>query len=94
MTYKGTRWGYLTELLGSHAVEVITGYAKSAQPFLLSLHFNAPHWPWEGPGDWNTGMLPEVNERSTGGITGDPLADHVGARRATTTADNPVAPAQ
>ncbi|WP_163367722.1 sulfatase-like hydrolase/transferase, partial [Enterobacter hormaechei] len=22
-----------------------------AQPFLLSLHFTAPHWPWEGPGD-------------------------------------------
>src|SRR5689334_13420812 len=21
------------------------------QPFLLSLHFNAPHWPWEAPGD-------------------------------------------
>src|SRR5205823_447009 len=20
-------------------------------PFLLSLHFNAPHWPWEGPSD-------------------------------------------
>ena len=43
--------GYLTELLGSRAVEVIGGYAKSRQPFLLSLHFNAPHWPWEGPGD-------------------------------------------
>jgi len=32
-------------------VEVIGAYAKSKQPFLLSLHFNAPHWPWEGPGD-------------------------------------------
>ena len=26
-------------------------YAKSGQPFLISLHFNAPHWPWEAPGD-------------------------------------------
>jgi arylsulfatase A-like enzyme len=43
--------GYLTELLGSRAVDVINAYAKSAQPFLVSLHFNAPHWPWEGPGD-------------------------------------------
>jgi arylsulfatase A-like enzyme len=43
--------GYMTELLGSRAVEVVNGYAKSAQPFLISLHFNAPHWPWEGPGD-------------------------------------------
>jgi arylsulfatase A-like enzyme len=43
--------GYLTELLGSHAVNVINGYAKSGRPFFVSLHFNAPHWPWEGPGD-------------------------------------------
>src|SRR5690242_273410 len=43
--------GYLTELLGSRAVEVINSSAKSDQPFLLSLHFNAPHWPWEAPGD-------------------------------------------
>ena len=43
--------GYLTDLLGSRAVEVVNGYAKSRQPFLLSLHFSAPHWPWEAPGD-------------------------------------------
>jgi arylsulfatase A-like enzyme len=43
--------GYLTDLLGSHAVDVINAYAKSTRPFLLSLHFNAPHWPWEAPGD-------------------------------------------
>ncbi|HEV2275090.1 MAG TPA: sulfatase-like hydrolase/transferase [Acidobacteriaceae bacterium] len=43
--------GYLTDLLGDHAVDVISGYAKAQKPFLLSLHFNAPHWPWEGPGD-------------------------------------------
>jgi len=43
--------GYLTDLLGSRALEVVDGYAKSGQPFLLSLHFSAPHWPWEGPGD-------------------------------------------
>jgi arylsulfatase A-like enzyme len=43
--------GYLTELLGNRAVDVVNGYARSRQPFLLSLHFNAPHWPWEAPGD-------------------------------------------
>ena len=43
--------GYLTQLLGNRAVQVVNGYAKSGGPFLLSLHFNAPHWPWEGPGD-------------------------------------------
>jgi arylsulfatase A-like enzyme len=43
--------GYLTDMLGSRAVDVVNGYAKLARPFLVSLHFNAPHWPWEAPGD-------------------------------------------
>jgi arylsulfatase A-like enzyme len=43
--------GYLTGLLGSRAVEVVNAYAKSGQPFMVSLHFNAPHWPWEAPDD-------------------------------------------
>ena len=43
--------GYLTDLLGNRAVTVIRDYAQAKRPFLLSLHFNAPHWPWEAPGD-------------------------------------------
>ena len=43
--------GYLTDLLGQQAVASIEAYAKAKMPFLISLHFNAPHWPWEGPGD-------------------------------------------
>lgn len=46
-----TQHGYLTTLLGDRAVEVIQQGAKSGQPFFVSLHFNAPHWPWEGPQD-------------------------------------------
>lgn len=42
--------GYLTTLFGDRAVGVIDAYAKAREPFFLSLHFNAPHWPWEGPG--------------------------------------------
>jgi arylsulfatase A-like enzyme len=29
----------------------VNDFAARQQPFLLSLHFNAPHWPWEAPGD-------------------------------------------
>src|SRR5207248_7426450 len=43
--------GYLTDLLGDRAVDVVDSFAKAGRPFLMSLHFNAPHWPWEGPGD-------------------------------------------
>jgi arylsulfatase A-like enzyme len=40
---------YLTEILGDKAVEFVTDAGPA--PFLLSLHFTAPHWPWEAPGD-------------------------------------------
>jgi len=45
------RAGYLTDLLGDRAVDVIARSADSPKPFFISLHFNAPHWPWEAPGD-------------------------------------------
>jgi arylsulfatase A-like enzyme len=41
----------MTNLLGDRAVQTVEGYAKSKEPFLMSLHFTAPHWPWEGPDD-------------------------------------------
>ena len=31
-------------------MQAIEAFAAQPDPFLLSLHFNAPHWPWEGPG--------------------------------------------
>jgi arylsulfatase A-like enzyme len=43
--------GYLTDLLGQHAVDFVKGRARDSKPFLLSLHFNAPHWPWETADD-------------------------------------------
>lgn len=48
---KVERHGYMTNLLGDRAVQVVEGYAREKKPFLLSLHFTAPHWPWEGPDD-------------------------------------------
>lgn len=43
--------GYMTQLLGDRAVKTIEDYAAAKKPFFLSLHFTAPHWPWEGPED-------------------------------------------
>ncbi|WUR15120.1 sulfatase-like hydrolase/transferase [[Empedobacter] haloabium] len=42
--------GYYTDLLGDKAAAYIRKQRKG-QPFLLSLHYTAPHWPWEGPQD-------------------------------------------
>ena len=43
--------GYMTDILGDRAVKAVGDYAKAKKPFFMSLHFTAPHWPWEGPGD-------------------------------------------
>jgi arylsulfatase A-like enzyme len=42
--------GYLTDLLSQRAVEHVersAAAAKAGKPFFLSLHYTAPHWPWE-----------------------------------------------
>jgi arylsulfatase A-like enzyme len=43
------RVGYITNLLTERAVEYLKRPHK--KPFYLSLHYTAPHWPWEGPKD-------------------------------------------
>ncbi|HEY6230905.1 MAG TPA: sulfatase-like hydrolase/transferase [Pyrinomonadaceae bacterium] len=45
------RIGYTTELLTARAVEYVSEHRPPGQPFYLSLHYTAPHWPWEGPHD-------------------------------------------
>ncbi len=39
--------GYLTDLLSRRAVDYVDRMAKGDAPFFLSLHYTAPHWPWE-----------------------------------------------
>ena len=46
------RTGYMTDLLSDKAVEIIS--RLHAKPFFLSLHYTAPHSPWEGPEDQAT----------------------------------------
>jgi len=41
--------GYLTDLFTNRAVKVIS--RAHSRPFFLSLQYNAPHWPWQGPQD-------------------------------------------
>src|SRR5579871_189370 len=65
--------GYMTDLLGDRAVEVIGKSAASAQPYFVSLHFSAPHWPWEAPGD----------EAESARIAGTRLFDYDGGTQKT-----------
>jgi arylsulfatase A-like enzyme len=45
------RQGYLTQLIGDRTVAAVEDHASRTAPFFLSVHFSAPHWPWEGPED-------------------------------------------
>lgn len=59
--------GYLTDVLGDAAVSEIRELAPRRQPFMLSLHFTAPHWPWEGPGDASIAGPPSSLMHGDGG---------------------------
>ena len=39
--------GYLTDLISDRAVDFVERMAQQRAPFFLSLHYTAPHWPWE-----------------------------------------------
>ena len=53
--------GYLTDLLSRRSVDYVRRMAEPArngQPFFLSLHYTAPHWPWETRDDGD--VAPQV----------------------------------
>ncbi|MDZ4290849.1 MAG: sulfatase-like hydrolase/transferase [Hydrogenophaga sp.] len=53
--------GYLTDVFSNKAVEHVharAADARSGKPFFLSLHYTAPHWPWETRDDAH--VAPEV----------------------------------
>jgi arylsulfatase A-like enzyme len=53
--------GYLTDVFSQRAVDHVhqrAEEARSGNPFFLSLHYTAPHWPWETRADAH--IAPEV----------------------------------
>jgi arylsulfatase A-like enzyme len=53
--------GYITDIFSQRAVDYVERMAPDAQagkPFFLSLHYTAPHWPWETRDDAH--VAPEV----------------------------------
>src|SRR5215210_7188550 len=41
--------GYVTDLLSDRAAAWIEAAAAAPEPYFLSLHYTAPHWPWSAP---------------------------------------------
>lgn len=61
------RDGYLTDILADEAIRQIQ--AGGDKPLFLSLHFNAPHWPWEGPEDGaRAASLEKLDDRTGGSL--------------------------
>ncbi|MBL8552559.1 MAG: sulfatase-like hydrolase/transferase [Hyphomonadaceae bacterium] len=59
--------GYLTDLFTDRAIQWIEG--GGTEPYFLSLHFTAPHWPWEGPGDQAVSQqLTDLNHQDGGSL--------------------------
>ncbi|TAG28228.1 MAG: twin-arginine translocation pathway signal protein [Burkholderiales bacterium] len=56
--YEKKEDGYLTDLLSSKAVDYVQRMSQGDKPFFLSLHYTAPHWPWETRDDAH--VAPEV----------------------------------
>jgi arylsulfatase A-like enzyme len=55
--------GYLTDLITQRSVDYVNrmaGAAKAGTPFFLSMHYTAPHWPWETRDD--EAMAQEVKD--------------------------------
>jgi arylsulfatase A-like enzyme len=62
--------GYTTDLWAGKAIELIN--KAHTKPFFMAVMFNAPHWPWQGPGDkpyppgfdnWTKDGTPEIYAR-------------------------------
>ena len=53
--------GYLTDLISRRAVSYIERIARGSAPFFLSLHYTAPHWPWETRDD--AMLAPQLREQ-------------------------------
>jgi arylsulfatase A-like enzyme len=61
--------GYLTGLFTRRAVKEIAATPASGKPLFLSLHFTAPHWPWEGPEDEAVAAtITNLNHRDGGNL--------------------------
>lgn len=39
--------GYVTDMMADRTIQTLEKRKADGKPFLISLHFTAPHWPWE-----------------------------------------------
>ena len=60
------RQGYVTDMLSERAVAFVEAAAAAPQPYFLSLHYTAPHWPWSSPSVEAAARQREVGDKIIG----------------------------
>ncbi|MFC4256041.1 sulfatase-like hydrolase/transferase [Croceibacterium xixiisoli] len=62
--------GYYTDLLADRTIEFLDQRQQQAPdtPWFVSLHFTAPHWPWEGPEDERESARLDAQQKVRGGL--------------------------
>lgn len=91
--------GYMTDLLSERAVAFVKRAVELQCPFLLSLHYTAPHWPWQardsaGPGSAAPALLAHTDGGSIAtyyrmiGHMDEGIGQLMDALRATSLMDN------
>jgi len=58
--------GYVTDMLSERAVAFVEAAAAAPQPYFLSLHYTAPHWPWSSPSVEAAARQREVGDKIIG----------------------------
>jgi arylsulfatase A-like enzyme len=59
---------YLTEVLTDKACDFISRQQHEPKPFYLSVHYTAPHWPWETPFDDSEACSERASSTNGGSI--------------------------
>jgi arylsulfatase A-like enzyme len=70
------RVGYLTDLISQRGVDYVRRQSGRA-PFLLSLHYTAPHWPWETRADEPEARYLAQNREHIGHVSGGSVASYL-----------------
>ena len=71
------RIGYLTDLISERAVDWVEARRGKPQPFFLSLHYTAPHWPWETRADESEARLLAANREHIGHMSGGSVGTYL-----------------
>ena len=74
--------GYATDMMGDVAIRTLERRKADGQPFFISLHFTAPHWPWESPDAYGKSESDRLAAQKPGGPGGG-IQDYDGGTLAT-----------